>query len=166
MRFTRYKNFINPSRLSPTEVNIYYTSNDRKKSILQCNYKTAICLSVIYTCDSFLLSPSTDKLCNKYLSGCFHMQEYQRFEGFACMVFNRPAMLLQIKQGAVQFNTLGSSYAKGMCSCYFDTLILIYLFRSIFSFKDSSKPKDICFIFEVYHAQRLHGRKIQKCPDK
>ncbi len=119
IRFTRYKNFINPSRLSPTEVNIYYTSDDRKKSILQCNYKTAICLSLIYTCDSFLLSPSTDKLCNKYLSGCFHTQEYQRFEGFACMVFNRPAMLVQIKQRAIQFNTLGSSYAKGMCSSLF-----------------------------------------------
>jgi hypothetical protein len=107
IRFVRYKNFINPSRISPLDVNILYTSQDRKRSILQCNFRTAICLTPILTRDSFLVNPTPYALRNKYLSGHPHQQEWQRLAGFTCMVFDRPTMTAQIFNNAVSFVTMG-----------------------------------------------------------
>lgn len=112
IRFVRYKNFINPSRISPLDVNIFYTSHDRKRSVLQCNYKTAICLSPILSRDSHLINPASFGLRNKFVSGHFHQQEWQRFQGFACMVFDRPSMVSQIYNDAISFVTMGP--LKGM----------------------------------------------------
>ncbi|KAF8962224.1 hypothetical protein BDZ97DRAFT_1920698 [Flammula alnicola] len=107
VRFVRYKNFINPSRISPLDVNILYTTHDRKRSILQCNYKTAICLTPVLSRDSHLVSPASSGLRNKYVSGHFHQQEWQHFEGFACMVFDKPTMIAQIQNEAISFVTMG-----------------------------------------------------------
>ncbi|KAF8973569.1 hypothetical protein BDZ97DRAFT_1912054 [Flammula alnicola] len=108
IRFARYKNFINPSRISPLDVNILYTTHDRKRSVLQCNFKTAICLTPVLSRDSYLVNPTTSGLRNKYLSGHPHRQEWQRLEGFACMVFDKPVMVAQIHKEAISFMTMGS----------------------------------------------------------
>lgn len=109
--FQRYNNFINPSRVSPLDVNTLYTSDDRKRAILQCNYNTAICLTPILSRDSCILEPSPQGLRNKYLSGHFHHQEWERFAGFACMVFDHKVMVAQIRDGVMSFGTMGY---KGM----------------------------------------------------
>ncbi|PPQ75834.1 hypothetical protein CVT25_008944, partial [Psilocybe cyanescens] len=105
--FQRYNNFINPSRVSPLDVNTLYTSDDRKRAILQCNYNTAICLTPILSRDSCILEPSPQGLRNKYLSGHFHHQEWERFAGFACMVFDHKVMVAQIRDGVMSFGTMG-----------------------------------------------------------
>ena len=90
-------------------INIYYTTPDCKRSILQCNFKTAICLSPILSQECFLINPSTTGLRNKYISGFFHQLEWERFEAFACMVFNKKTMTAQINNHAVSFGTMGPS---------------------------------------------------------
>lgn len=109
IRFIRHKNFIGPSRISPLDVNIYYTSPDFKRSTLQCNFKTAICLTSILSQECFLINPSTTGLRNKYISGYFHQLKWQHFEAFACMVFNKTSMIAQINNHMISFGTMGPS---------------------------------------------------------
>jgi hypothetical protein len=94
------------------DVNILYTSHDYKRSVLQCNYRTAICLTPILSNECFLITASTTGLRNKFISGYFHQLEWQRFEAFACMVFNKPSMVAQLNNGAISFGTLGPTKGK------------------------------------------------------
>jgi hypothetical protein len=71
--------------------------------------KTAICLSAILSEESFLITASTSGLLNKYISGHFHQFEWQRFEAFCCMVFNKPSMIAQINNQSISFGTMGPS---------------------------------------------------------
>ncbi|PPQ85816.1 hypothetical protein CVT25_011083 [Psilocybe cyanescens] len=104
----QHKNFINPSRVSPLDVNILYTSNDHKRAILQCDNVTAVCLSPLLSRDSCILEPSLHALRNKYLTGHYHHQEWEHFAGFACMVFGHKVMVAQIRDGVLSFGTMGS----------------------------------------------------------
>ena len=128
IRFTRYKNFIGPSRISPLDVNILYTTRDFKRSTLQCNFKTAICLSAILSQECFLISASTTGLHNKYISGHFHQLEWERFQAFACMVFNKPSMIAQINNYAISFGTMGPS--KSLLT--FSIFSLLFLIDALF----------------------------------
>ncbi|KAF8181501.1 hypothetical protein BJ912DRAFT_928954 [Pholiota molesta] len=112
IRFVRYGHYINPSRISPLEVNILYTSYDRKRSVLQCNFRTAICISPILSVESYLVEPAKSGLKNKYLSGHFHLQEWQRLAGFSCMVFDRPSLVAQIYNDTISFVTSGPLKAE------------------------------------------------------
>lgn len=135
--FIRYKNFINPSRVSPLDVNIFYTTHDRKRSLLQCNLKTAICLSPILSRDSYLLTPTSFGLRNKYISGHFHSQEWQCFEAFATTVFDKPVMTAQLYNDALSFVTMGPG--KGKSSYVFISLFhLLFLLIKIWTFYDRS----------------------------
>lgn len=106
--FTRYKHFVNPSRASPLDVNIQYTTYNNRRSSLYCNYKVAICLSPMLSNESHLLAPAPFGLKNKFISGYFHQQEWQRFKGFSCMVFDKPSMVAQIFNSSISFTTFGS----------------------------------------------------------
>lgn len=128
--FVRYKNYIGPSRVSPLEVNIHYTSPDLKRSTLQCNFKTAICLTPILSQECFLVNPSTTGLRNKYISGYFHQLEWQRFEGFVCMVFDKSSMVAQINNRTISFGTMGPSKCLSLIAYHFS---LLFINASLFS---------------------------------
>ena len=110
------------------DVNILYTTRDFKQSTLQCNFKMAICLSTILSQECFLISALTTGLHNKHISGHFHQLEWEHFQAFACMVFNKPSMIMQINNHAISFGTMGPS--KG--SFTFNIFSMLFLIDALF----------------------------------
>ncbi|KAH6902997.1 hypothetical protein BKA70DRAFT_1374066 [Coprinopsis sp. MPI-PUGE-AT-0042] len=62
--------------------------------------------------NSYLLSPPERGLRQKWLSGIFHSQEWERFVGFICTLFGHERLSAQLAKDAIQFSTR-AHYGKG-----------------------------------------------------
>jgi hypothetical protein len=121
IQFVSYKVYINPSRISPVDVSVHQMTGAKPKyNLYTSDNQPAICISTIFCDGSHVVEPSTRGLVQKWLSGIFHTQEWERFVGFMCMVFNQPRLSAQLTKDSVQFSTK-ASFSKG-------TRVLLFLF--------------------------------------
>ncbi|KAF9032566.1 hypothetical protein BJ165DRAFT_1534980 [Panaeolus papilionaceus] len=106
LTFTQSGRFINPSRLSPLEVQLRQVWIN---NILQYNVYhgdiPAIAMSSGYLWDSHITAPKPVGLSQKMASVILHKQEWERLVAFCCMIFNVNAIAAQVSQSALQFST-------------------------------------------------------------
>ncbi|KAH6871665.1 hypothetical protein BKA70DRAFT_1450893 [Coprinopsis sp. MPI-PUGE-AT-0042] len=98
--------FINPSRISPLEVCVRHVPGARVRSHLYTlDNGPAICVSTVMLVNSYLLAPPERGLRQKWLSGIFHSQEWERLVGFIVTVFGYDRLSAQLAKDAIQFTT-------------------------------------------------------------
>ncbi|KAJ2914814.1 hypothetical protein MD484_g5619, partial [Candolleomyces efflorescens] len=97
---------INPSRISPRSVLIRTMPGIVPRFHLYGrNRRPAICVSTIYCTESYVTAPSPRGLQQKFISGIFHSQEWERFVGFMCTSFGYDVLHAQLSRDAIQFST-------------------------------------------------------------
>jgi hypothetical protein len=79
--------------------------------------------------NSYLLEPPEKGLRQKWLSGIFHSQEWDRVVGFIVTVFGHERLSAQLNKDAMQFTTK-AFFGKGMSPLIFARSPLIISFRS------------------------------------
>ncbi|KAF9051702.1 hypothetical protein BJ165DRAFT_1524611 [Panaeolus papilionaceus] len=106
LTLTQNGRFINPSRLSPLEVQLreVRVNNNLRYNVYRGDVP-AIALSCGYLWDSFLTAPKPIGLSQKMVSVVLHKQEWERLVAFCCMIFNVDVIAAQVAQSALQFST-------------------------------------------------------------
>ncbi|KAJ7915335.1 hypothetical protein B0H13DRAFT_2455861 [Mycena leptocephala] len=106
-------NFINPSRVSPIRLSAHVSVGGASTQRLQVDNKIAVCVSAIFTTESFLHSArkigvNSDRT-RKWVSGIMHNQEWERAEAVFCLTFGEPLLYAQLTpKNALSFQTMMS----------------------------------------------------------
>jgi hypothetical protein len=126
-------NFINPARVSPLKLGKQTAAGASGSQRLLYNGRIAVCVSAVFCTESVVVSAgrisSKTERTRKWISGIFHNQEWERFEGVMCLVFGEEVMYAQISpKKAIAFQSVispeSASGSKGEhMTCVFDDLI-------------------------------------------
>lgn len=65
----------------------------------------AVCVSTVLCRESHVLEPPPKGLRQKWISGVFHTQEWERTVGAICTVFGEDVLQAQLVKDAIQFTT-------------------------------------------------------------
>ncbi|KAJ2911861.1 hypothetical protein MD484_g8554, partial [Candolleomyces efflorescens] len=116
INFTSHRNFVNPSRVSPLSLLVRSVPGARTRYYLYTKERMpAMCVSSVYCKESHLLAPPDRGLRQKWLSGIFHSQEWERCVGLVCTMFKHRYVSAQLCQDAMQFSTKASFANR--CAC-------------------------------------------------
>ncbi|KAH6908653.1 hypothetical protein BKA70DRAFT_1426554 [Coprinopsis sp. MPI-PUGE-AT-0042] len=106
LEFRSSGSFINPCRISPLEVGAWSVPGPRIRSHLHTlDGRPAVCVSPVMCDKSYLQAPPERGLRQKWMSGIFHSQEWERFVGFMATVFGHERLSAQLARDAIQFTT-------------------------------------------------------------
>lgn len=105
IQFVKAGRYINPSRVDPSYVAVRPAFQSSESKRMFVGKDVAICVSPVYSSQSFLLEGKPRGLPQKIVSGIFHSQEWQRFEAFMCLAFSHEVLIAQYKDHALEFGT-------------------------------------------------------------
>ncbi|KAJ3504935.1 hypothetical protein NMY22_g17759 [Coprinellus aureogranulatus] len=106
VEFRSYKNYVNPARVSPLDLCIRTIPGKNIRSHLYTREREpAMCLSTVLCRESHVLQPPPKGLRQKWLSGVFHSQEWERTVGAICTSFGHDVLQAQLMKDAMQFAT-------------------------------------------------------------
>ena len=106
LKFAKQGRYINPSHADPREIVVIPVRISTSERLhLYVGDQAAICVSPIFSVDDHLRDPSEIGLKQKYISGIFHCQEWERFCGFMCMAFQKEYLSAQLFKDALSFAT-------------------------------------------------------------
>jgi hypothetical protein len=106
VNFRSHGNFVNPSRVSPLNLLVRSVPGARTRYYLYTKDRMpAMCVSSVYCKESHLLAPPERGLRQKWMTGIFHSQEWERCVGLVCTTFKHRYVSAQIGQDAMQFST-------------------------------------------------------------
>ncbi|KAJ2914230.1 hypothetical protein MD484_g6192, partial [Candolleomyces efflorescens] len=113
MAFTQSGRFINPTRISPLDLLVRSApGSGQRLQLYTSDRRPAVCVSTVYCADSCLTVPSTRGLKQKYFSGIFHTQEWERCMAIMCALFRQRVLHAQLYKDAIQFATRAASRAR------------------------------------------------------
>jgi hypothetical protein len=104
-------NFINPSRVNPLKLAKQTAAGTSGAQRLLYNGRIAVCVSAVFCTESVVVSAtkisSKTERTRKWISGIFHNQEWERFEGVMCLVFGEEVLYAQISpKKAIAFQSV------------------------------------------------------------
>ena len=106
LKFAKQGKYINPSRADPREIVVIPVRISTSERLhLYVGDQVAICVSPIFSVEDHLRDPSEVGLKQKYISGIFHSQEWERLCGFMCMAFQKEYLSAQLFKDALSFTT-------------------------------------------------------------
>lgn len=106
IEFRAHLNYVNPARISPLDLSVRSLPGKTTRYHLYTkDRRPAICVSTVLCRESHILEPPPKGLRQKWISGVFHTQEWERTVGTICTSFGHDVLQAQLVKDAIQFTT-------------------------------------------------------------
>jgi hypothetical protein len=105
LAFVQSGRYINPSRIDPQGLRMYSPTPSSSRHRLRVLGGMAICVSSMFSVESFLTVCCERGRPEKHISGIFHNQEWQRFESLMCLLCGQTTLRAQFVNNALSFST-------------------------------------------------------------